>query len=122
MLVYDVGMMRITFVPVKKIRTIILSLFIIGSLSSFGLSQWSPYSTSVTPVVEDTREDAAVYFVQAALMLLGYNPGKIDGMYGSQSIEAVKRFQAKYGIEATGEVNNVTYKKLLEIFSKMMVD
>ncbi len=40
--------------------------------------------------------------IQQALELLGYYSGNIDGDYGTQTVEAVKRFQTKRGMNADG--------------------
>ena len=40
--------------------------------------------------------------IQQALELLGYYNGNIDGDYGTQTVEAVKRFQTKRGMNADG--------------------
>ena len=40
--------------------------------------------------------------IQQALELLGYYSGNIDGDYGTQTVEAVKRFQTKRGMTSDG--------------------
>jgi peptidoglycan hydrolase-like protein with peptidoglycan-binding domain len=53
--------------------------------------------------------------VQQALQKKGINPGRIDGIYGPLTKEAVRTFQSRYGIKATGEVNNQTLFALGEV-------
>ncbi|MGH4050305.1 MAG: M14 family metallopeptidase [Clostridium sp.] len=48
--------------------------------------------------------------IQSLLNKLGYNPGDIDGIYGTRTMQAVSRFQRYFGIEVTGMIDNVTYK------------
>jgi peptidoglycan hydrolase-like protein with peptidoglycan-binding domain len=53
--------------------------------------------------------------VQLALQKKGINPGPIDGIYGPLTKEAVRTFQSRYGIKATGEVDNQTLFALGEV-------
>jgi len=42
--------------------------------------------------------------IQQALQLKGFDPGEIDGVWGRNSIRAVKQFQAEKGLEVDGIV------------------
>lgn len=55
---------------------------------------------------EDVRE------LQAALKLLGYFTGAIDGIFGSQTEAAVRRFQSAAGTDSDGIVGAATWSKL----------
>lgn len=50
--------------------------------------------------------------VQARLSTLGYYRGSVDGVWGSGTLSAVKRFQSDYGLKADGEVGSATASKL----------
>lgn len=50
--------------------------------------------------------------VQCLLAYLGYDPGKIDGLDGANTREAVKAFQADFGITADGIAGEATQKAL----------
>lgn len=52
--------------------------------------------------------------IQRALVTHGYNIGSIDGLWGRRSINALAAFQKAYGLRATGELNDVTVKRLLK--------
>lgn len=54
-----------------------------------------------------------VFAVQAMLKSIGYYPGGIDGIYGTQTVQGVRLFQRKYGLAITGAVNDQTLKSLL---------
>ena len=41
----------------------------------------------------------SVLYMQSRLKELGYDPGKLDGIYGKNTVAAVARFQADYGIQ-----------------------
>jgi hypothetical protein len=46
--------------------------------------------------------------VQQELRRKGIDPGPLDGIHGPRTKEAVRSFQARYGINASGDINNKT--------------
>ncbi|OGZ47233.1 MAG: hypothetical protein A3J54_01345 [Candidatus Ryanbacteria bacterium RIFCSPHIGHO2_02_FULL_45_13b] len=50
-----------------------------------------------------------------------YPEGKVTGYYGSLTVAAVKRFQAKYGISQLGRVGPQTLAKLNEVMGSGMI-
>jgi hypothetical protein len=64
--------------------------------------------------ISDTPDDGATG-AQARLSNLGYGPGQIDGDLGPKSTEAIKAFQAAQGLDVTGELDQATRQKLLEV-------
>lgn len=50
--------------------------------------------------------------IQTALKRSGFSPGTIDGVFGSKTVGAVKRFQTKNGLKADGIVGKRTWAKL----------
>ena len=50
--------------------------------------------------------------VQRELTKRGFFPGSADGVYGPQTADAVRLFQAKTGLVADGEVGPATFKAL----------
>ena len=53
--------------------------------------------------------------VQAALQKKAMSPGVIDGIMGPLTQEAIRRFQDRYGMNATGEIDNQTLFALGEV-------
>lgn len=51
--------------------------------------------------------------IQCLLTYLGYSPGGIDGANGKNTIAAVKRFQADYGLNPDGIAGTQTTKMLI---------
>jgi peptidoglycan hydrolase-like protein with peptidoglycan-binding domain len=62
-----------------------------------------------------TLNSEGVRKVQQALQKKGISPGPIDGVYGPLTKEAVRSFQDRYGMKATGEVDNQTLFALGEV-------
>lgn len=63
-------------------------------------------------VLRQGSSGQAVRDVQTKLKNWGYYSGAVDGKYGSQTKEAVRKFQRKNGLSVDGVVGNATYKAL----------
>lgn len=56
--------------------------------------------------------DEVVFKAQVHLENHGYEPGPIDGILGSKTIKAIRKFQGRYEIPGDGEINELTLKEL----------
>jgi len=65
----------------------------------------STYSSSTAP---SRYDPATVRNVQQALNDKGYDPGPIDGQWGPNTEDAVRRFQQASGLPQTGELEGST--------------
>lgn len=61
---------------------------------------------------EDLRPLDTPLAVQQALVELGYDPGKVDGVWGLRTARALKLFQAAAGVAADGRMGPVTERAL----------
>ncbi len=59
-----------------------------------------------------TMPDLELRTAQAALLLLGFGPGKIDGVLGNRTRNALKAFQTGNNLPVTGELDAPAYSKL----------
>ncbi len=50
---------------------------------------------------------------QTLLNYWGYSCGNADGIFGAKTVEATKKFQREYGLEADGIVGAVTWGMML---------
>src|SRR4051812_41184528 len=66
------------------------------------------------PVLRPGSSGDVVRQLQSALHGLGYNPGAIDGQFGSRTEAAVKAFQRAQGIAADGVVGDITWLNIDE--------
>lgn len=57
-------------------------------------------------------KNSNVALVQYVLQQIGYNPGQIDGNYGSATQKAVADFQDSVGLINDGKIDDFTYRKL----------
>jgi uncharacterized protein (TIGR02594 family) len=62
--------------------------------------------------METIMANSTVIRIQQALLEKGFLPGVIDGIWGRQTIDAVKAFQTSAGLLADGIVGPLTSKKL----------
>jgi len=51
--------------------------------------------------------------IQALLTKLGYNPGSVDGIFGNQTLQAVRRFQRRHNLTPDGVIGPHTYRVLM---------
>lgn len=66
---------------------------------------------------QKAKEKQASY-VQAGLRTLGYRVGKIDGMLGSKTTNAIKKFQKKYKLNVSGDLDKKTQNTMNKMFLK----
>ncbi len=86
-----------------------------GGSSSSG--SFSSGSSGFTRTLRKGYTGADVIAVQQKLKELGFYSGSVDGVYGTGSIAAVKKFQQQNGLTADGLVGSRTYAALLSASS-----
>jgi|GEM_PF-676337 len=81
-------------------------------LLSFSVISVSTYAASDKPTLKAGMSGSSVKTLQSDLKKLGFFSAAPTGYYGGLTVSAVKKFQKKYGIPATGVVATLTYHKL----------
>lgn len=76
---------------------------------------WEDRYGTVTLKLKSTGE--FVSNLQVDLNKLNYNCGNVDGIFGKNTVKAVKAFQKTYKLKQDGEVGNITKRKLWEKIS-----
>ena len=66
------------------------------------------------PLIRQGSRGNYVCIAQDDLNTLGYRTGGLDGVYGAQTVDAVKRYQASRGLTADGIVGCNTWRSLQE--------
>jgi N-acetylmuramoyl-L-alanine amidase len=75
-------------------------------------------SSSLTyPLLKSGSKGDKVKYLQYKLLSRLYNPGTIDGIYGNNTLKAVKEFQKDNGLSVDGIVGNKTWSKLKGVIS-----
>lgn len=64
---------------------------------------------SYSYLIQRGSTGSKVKAVQSTLNCLGYNAGPVDGIFGSQTVSAVKSFQRDHGLVVDGIVGKNTY-------------
>ena len=93
----------------KKIKIIMLFALIFILIATFSLYIILLSKEEKAEQVATTSETIAI---QQRLNDLGYFKAEVTGYYGSITRDAVRRFQADYGLAQTGEVNSTTAEYL----------
>lgn len=68
--------------------------------------------TAVSEAPNMAAPDDFTKKVQLALYAAGFDPGKIDGKMGPQTVQAIKNFQEANGIKVDGVAGKGTWEKL----------
>ena len=73
--------------------------------------------TDELPVLSEreNRVHILVCLAQKRLQALGFRPGEADGVFGPATKAAVEAFQQKWGCTVTGQVDEETWRLLLEV-------
>ncbi|PSB28115.1 peptidoglycan-binding domain-containing protein [Stenomitos frigidus] len=72
----------------------------------------APTSDLIRPTLKPGSRGAEVTELQAALKLLGYYGGTVDGFYGQSTVSAVSQFQQAAGLGADGITGPATWNRL----------
>lgn len=62
-----------------------------------------------------SADEEAVRTLQFKLRQLGYDPGPIDGKFGSATERALRAFQQAHGMEVTGRADDAVMQKLFAV-------
>ena len=82
------------------------------SSSSASSSYSSTRRTTTTKTTSKYYWTSTVKKVQKKLNKLGYDCGKADGIYGTKTKKAIKKFQRKNDLSVNGNINKTLLKKL----------
>jgi len=63
--------------------------------------------------ISNSFADSMTRMVQEALAEKGFDPGPVDGMWGSKTKAAVMKFQESAGLTANGQIDGPTKSSLL---------
>ena len=94
-----------------KITTLILMVFTIGfCITGFTLGQ--NVTSAYAIVLQRGSTGSTVKTLQQKLKNWGYYPGAVDGIYGTQTVNAVKYFQRKNNLVVDGIAGPKTLAKI----------
>jgi len=72
----------------------------------------------VVPILRRGASGPRVTDLQKQIAVLGFNPGAIDGEFGTNTEKAVRAFQERLGLEVDGEVGPHTQAAIEEMLAK----
>jgi len=96
---------------IRLTRKISESAGITGSIQPNPRSQ-QRVQPQKAPQRQPVRASIQVQMVQQKLALFGYKPGKIDGMMGTATINAIKQFEKDRSMKITGKVTTALKSEL----------
>ncbi len=87
-------------------------MFVVSPAKSQTIAQVVIGRSINRPNLKVGSQGESVSELQAALRLLGFYTGKVDGKYGNSTASAVSKFKQAAGLKADGIVDNNTWQKL----------
>ncbi len=91
---------------------LIMMLVLTGVLSHYELVPQTGVEAQVRPILYWGTRGSSVRLVQWKLQQWGYYRGAVDGVFGTGTSQAVKRFQARNGLRVDGVVGPGTWRAL----------
>ena len=91
----------------KLYRCIVLLVLVVTFITTLSLQ-----NTSVEALSKYGSTGSEVRTIQEKLKRWGYYSGNVDGIYGSQTVAAVKKFQQKNGLQVDGIAGTQTLKAM----------
>jgi peptidoglycan hydrolase-like protein with peptidoglycan-binding domain len=88
----------------------ITAMFLIVSFAAN--AQVTAPQTTTAPTTSTAATKKAVQGAQQRLQVLGYEPGSADGVMGSRTVIALKKFQSDHGLSVTGVLDQKTLDAL----------
>ncbi len=103
----------------KMLAIMVIALFIL--ISYVSVLKAEDFNDLGSRVLQYGDEGSDVAILQQRLTDLGFYTGKIDGIYGEKTSEAVERLQKNYGLTVDGIAGDSTFKQLpkLNIYQSM---
>lgn len=74
-----------------------------------------PAEFFAAPLLKRGSESGDVWDLQYRLQLLGYYTDRLDGSYGANTVQAVKKFQKAYGLPVDGVAGTNTWRALKKV-------
>lgn len=93
----------------KSVLAITAMFFIVSFTANAQVTAPQP-TTAPTTLSAATKK--AVQRAQQRLQVLGYEPGSADGVMGSKTVIALKKFQSDHGLSVTGVLDQKTLDAL----------
>lgn len=96
------------------LMTVVIVLLLFGAYSLRYSDKGKTAETFSSAIIKLGSSGKDVYELQGRLKHLGFYSGKVDGQFGSTTLNAVKWFQWKFGMKADGVVGAQSKLKLWE--------
>lgn len=96
--------------PNKRTFAALAAIFLLNILLITGVQSLTTQANAA--VYQQGSQGDTVRQIQTKLKRWGYYDGDVDGVYGSQTLSAVKYFQRRNGLTADGVVGSATLRAL----------
>lgn len=96
----------------KTIKLITIVILLVSLISAIAIYKNQKENTTIETLSKYCSRGSEVTQIQTKLKRWGYYSGSVDGIYGTQTVNAVKYFQRKNGLTADGIAGPATLKAM----------
>ena len=96
----------------KTIKLITIVILLVSLISAIAIYKNQKENTTIETLSKYGSRGSEVTQIQTKLKRWGYYSGSVDGIYGTQTVNAVKYFQRKNGLTADGIAGPATLKAM----------
>lgn len=96
----------------KTIKLITIVIILVSLISAIAIYKNQKENTTIETLSKYGSRGSEVTQIQTKLKRWGYYSGSVDGIYGTQTVNAVKYFQRKNGLTADGIAGPATLKAM----------
>jgi len=104
----------------RSYRGVVLGWLVVSLLAGCAASQ-TQSSTTIQPATDAILTPGDIQVAQDNLRAFGFDPGPVKGVYTAETQEAVRAYQARYGMDVTGLLDRATRRQLLPGFDQQPV-
>jgi len=101
----------------RSYQGVVFGWLVVSLLTGCAASQTQP-STTIQPATDAILTPGDIQVAQDNLRAFGFDPGPVKGVYTPDTQEAVRAYQARYGVEVTGLLDLATRRGLLPGFDQ----
>ena len=95
----------------RRSAWLVVSLLVSAFLGACALSDRGP--RPLVPALDQLILAGMIQVAEEHLKALGFDPGRVDGVFTEQMAEAIRQYQRRYGLVVSGLLDSATRQDLI---------